>query len=153
MAIALNLTAPLKQDPESQQRLAQLAENFAEQVQPLMDAALAESETVHFARVVVIGNQYLQILTEFDGDPLLYTEFFRTKLGPVFEQVFSLVEGAPAWDQLNTPDGFFKYTQSLNLPSLGASTVGNEGRGYLFSALGDATVQELKLKLNRPAPG
>ncbi len=145
MAIALNLTAPLKQDPESQQRLRQLAADFTEKVQPALDAALARSEIVHFARVLVIGEgQYLQVLTEFDGDPLQYTEFFRRELGPIFEVIFSLVEGAPPWDELNNANSFSEYTSQLNLQSLGTSTVGNEGRGYLFSAYGDSTVRELK---------
>jgi hypothetical protein len=47
MAIALNMTAPLKQDPESQERLQQLASSFADKVQPAIDAALSRSETVH----------------------------------------------------------------------------------------------------------
>jgi hypothetical protein len=145
MAIALNLTAPLKQDPESQQRLRQLAADFAEKVQPALDAALARSEIVHFARVLVIGEgQYLQVLTEFDGDPLQYTEFFRRELGPIFEVIFSLVEGAPPWEELNNANSFSEYTGQLNVKSLGTSTVGNEGRGYLFSAYGDSTVRELK---------
>jgi hypothetical protein len=147
MAIALNLTAPLKQDAESQARLKHLVDNFATAVQPLMDAALRESERVHFARVVVIHNQYVQVLTEFDGDPLEYTEFFRLKLGDVFQQLFSLVDGAPPWDELNNELRFMEYTQSLNLPSLGESTVGNDGRGYLFSAVGNATVGELRARL------
>lgn len=155
MAIALNLTAPLKQDAESQQRLQQLAASFAEQVQPALDAALARSEIVHFARVLVVGkNEYIQVLTEFDGDPLLYTEFFRKELGPVFEAIFSLVEGAPPWEELNNPNGFYEYTSGLNVKSLGTSTVGNEGRGYLFSAFGDTTVREIKSQLRRqPATG
>lgn len=67
MALGLNFTAPLKQDPESQQRLQQLAAAFAEQVQPMIDTALAKSELVHFARILVIDNKYIQVLTEFDG--------------------------------------------------------------------------------------
>lgn len=147
MAIALNLTAPLKQDPESQQRLKQLDANFAEQVQPTVDAALAKSGTVHFARVLVIDNKYIQVLTEFDGDTMQYTEFFRKELGPIFQVIFSLVEGAPPWEELNNPNSFFEYTHRLNVPCLGTSTVGNEGRGYLFSAFGDMTVREIKSRL------
>ncbi|SBW22929.1 hypothetical protein FDG2_3321 [Candidatus Protofrankia californiensis] len=150
MAIALNLTAPLKQDPESQQRLQQIAATFADGVQPVIDAALAKSETVHFARVLVIDNKYIQVLTEFDGDTMAYTEFFRKNLGPVFETIFSLVESAPSWAELNNPDAFFKFTHELNLKALGRSTVGNEGRGYLFSAIGDTTVREINSSLNRP---
>jgi len=152
MATALNLTVPLKQDPETQRKLEQLAATFADTVQPAIDAALARSQLVHFARILVIGNRYLQVLTEFDGDPLLYTEFFRKELGEVFKQVFSLVEGAPSWDELDNPNDFFEFTSRHNLKSLGTSTVGNEGRGYLFSAFGDTTVREIKAQLDQRGP-
>jgi hypothetical protein len=144
MATALNLTAPLKQDPESQERLQQVVNNFTDQIQPLVDAALTEVETVHYARVVVVDNKYIQVLTEFDGEADEYAEFFRQKTGQLFKLVFSLVEGAPPWEELDNPNSFFEYVNSLNLHSLGTSTVGNEGRGYLFSAFGDATVREIK---------
>jgi hypothetical protein len=41
MALSINLTAPIRQDPESQQRLQHLTGVFAKQVQPVIDAALA----------------------------------------------------------------------------------------------------------------
>jgi hypothetical protein len=151
MAIALNMTAPLKQDAESQQRLQGLAAVFATQVQPAIDAAMGQSEIVHFARVLVIDNKYIQVLTEFDGDPMQYTEFFRQQLGPIFEQIFSLVEGAPPWEELNTPNAFFEYTHGLNLKALGSQTVGGQDRGYLFSAFGDTTVRELKAAVAKAA--
>ena len=153
MAIALNLTMPLKQDPETQQRLQQLAATFSQTAQPAIDAALSGSQIVHFARLLVIDNKYIQILTEFDGDPMQYTEFFRKELGPVFQLVFSLVEGAPSWDDLNNPNSFYEFTHGYNLTSLGTSTVGNQGRGYLFSAFGDLTVREIRQRLNLPAAG
>jgi hypothetical protein len=147
MATALNLTAPLKQDAESQQRLQQVISDFAEQIQPLVEAALTAVETVHYARVVVIDNKYIQVLTEFDREADEYAEFFRQQTGELFKLVFSLTEGAPPWEELDNPDRFFEYVNSLNLNSLGEATVGNEGRGYLFSAYGDATVPEIKSSL------
>jgi hypothetical protein len=147
MAIALNFTVPLKQDPQSQESLRHLVASFAQDVQPALDAALSRSQIVHFARILVIDNRYMQVLTEFDGDPMDYTEFFRKQLGPVFQAIFALAEGAPPWDELNNPNSFYEYTRNLNLPSLGTSTVGNEGRGYLFSAVGDTTVRELQAAL------
>jgi len=63
MATALNFTVPLKQDPQSQESLGHLVTSFAQEVQPAIDAALARSQIVHFARIVVIDNQYLQVLT------------------------------------------------------------------------------------------
>jgi hypothetical protein len=149
MAIALNLTVKLKQDAESLTRLEQLGKAFPTQVQPLMDRALADSERVHFARVVVIDNTYLQVLTEFDGDPLEYTTFFLEELGPIFREIFSLVEDAPPWQELQEPNRFFEYTSSRNLRSLGEST--DPGRGYLFSAIGDTTVKELRASGAVPA--
>jgi hypothetical protein len=147
MAVALNLTIPLKQDPESQEKLKQLATSFATTVQGPIDRALTVSRIVHFARIVVIEEEqrgrYLQVLTEFDGDPQAYTEFFRINLGPVFEQIFALAEGAPPWEELNTPEAFYEYSHGLNLKSLGQSTNPDDDGGYLFSVAGDKTVHEL----------
>lgn len=149
MAIALNLTAPIKQDEDTRNRLQHLAETFADEVQPALDAALARSEIVHFARVLVIDGKYLQVLTEFDGDPQAYTEFFRKELGPIFRIIFSLVDGAPPWDELDDPNNFYEYTSGLDLKSLGTSTSGDEDRGYLFSSIGDMTVREIKSQAAR----
>jgi hypothetical protein len=151
MAIALNMTVPLKQDAESQQKLQGLIATFADNVQPAIDRALSGSEIVHFARVLVIDNKYLQVLTEFDGDPMQYTEFFRQQLTEVFKTIFSLVEGAPPWDELNDPTAFFKFSHDLNLKALGRSSAGDD-RGWLFSAVGDTTVREIKTALRQPAP-
>jgi len=151
MPIALNMTAPLKQDAESQAQVAAFAASFESDVQPRMEEALAESETVHFARVLVLGDppRYLQVLTEFDGDPLEYTTFFLEELGPVFKAIFELVEDAPPWEELQEPNRFFEYTSSKNLRALGTSS--DPKRGYLFSALGDVTVKELKAAIATPA--
>jgi hypothetical protein len=150
MASSLNFTAPLKQDPESQERLQRLAAVFADQVQPQIDAALAKSELVHFARILILDNKYIQVLTEFDGDPMAYTEFFRTELPAVFEQIFSLVEGAPPWRELDNPNNFYEYTHSFNLKALGESVDACYDHGYLFSAFGDATVREIKERIESP---
>jgi hypothetical protein len=149
MAIALNLTVKVKQDPATLAQLDQLAAAFPTMVQPLMDQALAASERVHFARVLVIDRTYLQVLTEFDGDPLEYTTFFLEKLGPVFKAIFALVENAPPWEELQDPNRFFEYTSSKNLRALGDSA--DPKRGYLFSALGEKTVKELKALTAAPA--
>lgn len=154
MTVALNLTAPLKQDEESQRQIRQLADDFATEVQPAVDRALAESHLVHFARVLVIDGKYIQVLTEFDGDPVEYTDFFRLKLGPVFKKIFSLVEGAPPWEKLDTRDAFHKYTSSLNLKALGRSGAdGEPDRGFLFRAYGDATVKDIQEALGGRADG
>ena len=147
MPTALNLTAPLKQDQASQAAIAALKARFADEIQPLMDAALAKSGLVHFARVLVIDNRYLQVLTEFDDDPIKYTEFFRQELHDVFKLVFSLVEGAPPWEELDDELAFYEYTQELNLPALGETVRDDVNRGYLFAAFGDMSVKEIKRQL------
>ncbi|HLL32086.1 MAG TPA: hypothetical protein VK403_13940, partial [Allosphingosinicella sp.] len=80
MITALNMTVPLKQDPESLAKLQKLKEVFADHIQPEIDRALRKSKIVHFARVLVIHDKFLQVITEFDGDPEEYTEFFRREL-------------------------------------------------------------------------
>jgi hypothetical protein len=152
MATALNLTVRLKQDEQTLATLKGLKDTFAERVQPMMDAALAESERVHFARVLVIEDKYLQVLTEFDGDRYEYTTFFLTKLGPVFKVIFELVEDAPPWAELKEENAFYEYTSSKNLPSLGKAAGDEPERGYLFSAVGEATVEEIKAALDGAQP-
>jgi hypothetical protein len=148
MATALNMTMPLKQDPESQAKLASLAEHFASGPQKLVDAALAKSEIVHYARFLVIDNKYIQVLTEFDGEKEEYTEFFRKELTEVFRLVFSLVEGVPPWEEINDPDTFFKVARSFNLRGLGDSVENDPQQGYLFCAYGNTTVREIKQGLS-----
>ena len=91
MITALNMTMPIKQDAETQQELKKLKAIFADHVQPKIDEALKKSELVHFARVLVIDDKYIQVITEFDGDKENYTEFFRTELNEVFKAIFALL--------------------------------------------------------------
>ncbi len=60
MATALNMTMKLKQDAASQAKLTGLSAVFAQKVQPAIDAALRQSQIVHYARVLVIDNQYIR---------------------------------------------------------------------------------------------
>jgi hypothetical protein len=153
MTTALNLTCPLKQDAASQQQLQQLKEHFAEVAQPAIDAALAKSHIVHFARVLVIDDKYIQVITEFDGDKNAYTEFFRRELPGVFKAIFDLVEGAPPWDELNNTTKFFEVASGLNVRALGNSSDGDPEVGYLFSAVGDKTVREIQDSLQQSSTG
>jgi len=153
MTHALNMTIPLKQDPESQKKLQELKRDFATKYQPKMDKALRDSEIVHFARVVVIGDKFLQVITEYEGDHKGYTEFFRKALPEVFDAIFSLAEGAPGFGQLDE-QSFFKISKSLQHRSLGESTDGEEDgqgntEGYLFSAYGDRSVKEILKQLKK----
>ncbi len=143
MITALNMTVPLKQDPESQARLQKLKELFADHIQPEIDRALRKSKMVHFARVLVIHDRFLQVITEFDGDPEEYTEFFRRELPHVFKPIFELAEGAPPWDELNDQDSFFEASKHLNVKALGRSEDGREEQGWLFSYF-PKTVREIE---------
>jgi hypothetical protein len=152
MTHALNLTLPIKQDAETQAKLKHLTEIFAAQVQPVIEAALKESRLVHFARVVVIDNKYIQVITEYEGPHQEYTEFFRRKLAPIFGAIFSLAEGVP--DVSNT-NAFFEFSRDHNIRSLGNSTDGSTGfdgkpAGWLFSAYNHKTVEEILGALEQP---
>jgi hypothetical protein len=151
MARALNLTLPIKQDPETLKKLEHVKSVFATEIQPKMDEALRKSQIVHSARVLVIDNKYLQVITEYDGDPKEYTEFFRQALPDVFTVLFSLAEGAPAFGDLDELS-FFQLNQGCDLSALGASPQGfkdlhGQDKGYLFSAYRDTTVKEILPKL------
>jgi hypothetical protein len=147
MAIALNMTMPIKQDSQTQATLQELKASFAQEVQPAIEAALRESEIVHFARVLVIDDKYIQVITEFDGDPQDYTEFFRVKLPGVFKAIFSVVEGVPSWEEMNNANTFFEIARGFNLKALGADPGNNPTQGYLFSAYGDEEVRTIKALL------
>jgi pyruvate/2-oxoglutarate dehydrogenase complex dihydrolipoamide acyltransferase (E2) component len=157
MITALNMTVPLKQDPESLAKLQQLKALFADHIQPEIDRALRKSKIVHHARVLVIHDRFLQVITEFDGDPEEYTEFFRRELPHVFKPIFELAEGAPPWDELNDQDSFFEASKHLNVKALGRSEDGREEQGWLFSYF-PGTVREIEESLSgggeseNPAP-
>lgn len=153
MAHALNLTLRIAQDAVTQKRLAYIAAIFPTEIQPKIDRALRESQRVHFARVLVIDNSYLQVITEYDGTHTDYTEFFRQQLPDVFKMLFSLAEDPPPPEVMDDDKKFFEFSKSLQIRSLGNST--NEDKdqeghvaGYLFSAYGDREVKEIQALLN-----
>jgi len=153
MAHALNLTLPIKQDPENLAKLQQLKKDFATKIQPAIDKALRESQIVHCARVVVIDDKYLQVLTEYDGDHKAYTEFFRRELPEVFAALFALAEGAPSFGTLDE-NSFFQLAKSVHRRSLGESAdgqtdVAGQSEGYLFSAYGTRSVKSILAKLRQ----
>jgi hypothetical protein len=156
MPHTLNMTVPLKQDPESLAALQDLKANFATVAQSAIDAALAKSQLVHFARVVVIEDKYLQVLTEYDGEVEIYTEFFRKELQGVFKLIFSLADDVPPWDEMNNPDTFFEVSAKFNVSSLGTSKENIPHEGYLFSAYPHKQVTEIQAALAaaaKHAPG
>jgi len=145
----LNLTLPIKQDPDTMARLKHLAEVFPIEIQPKIDRALRESKLVHFARVLVIDNKYIQVITAYDGDHQEFTAFFRRALKPIFAQIFSLADGAPDTDD---PAAFFGFSRKANIRSLGRAAddaLDMEGHpaGWLFSAYDHRPVKELLPKL------
>jgi hypothetical protein len=151
MTHALNLTLPIKQDAATQARLKDLEDNFAEKVQPAIEAALKKSRIVHFARVVVIDNKYIQVITEYEGSHQEYTEFFRRELTPVFAAIFSLADGLP---DVNNPNKFFDFSASHNQRSLGKATddatdINGRSSGWLFSAYDHMTVEDILTKLGK----
>lgn len=147
MPHALNMTMPLKQDFQSQRKLDDLKVKFGGAIQQAIGEALAKSNLVHFARVLVIDNKYIQVLTEYDGDKRVYAEFFLTELPSVFEAIFELVEDVPPWSELGMNQNLFvQVSQSFNLRALGTKVDDNEA-GWLFSAFGNKTVNDIKLAL------
>jgi hypothetical protein len=147
MTSALNLTLKIKQTPEILARLKLVKDGFANGIQPKIDAALRKSEIVHFARVLVIDDLYIQVLTEFDGDRRAYTEFFRQELQDVFATVLPLAENPPTEAQLNSEDEFFKYIKNANLAALGTDGLdhedGGKDEGFFFSAYPGVLVKEI----------
>lgn len=146
MTHALNLILPIKQDAETQAKLKGLAEIFADQVQPKIEEALRQSRIVHFARVVVIDNKYIQVITEYEGPHQEYTEFFRRALTPVFAKIFELAEGAP---DVSDTAAFWEYAKNHNYRSLGratddSTTFGGDPAGWLFSAYDHKTVKDIQ---------
>jgi len=152
MAHALNFVIPIKQDPETLGRLAQLESVFSQQIQQKIDETLQKSGIVHFARLFVIDHKYLLVITEYDGDDFAYTEFFRNELKDVFGLLFSLSGKAPPLEVIENEDKFREFAKGLHIPSLGKSKTGDtdfEGNpvGYLFSAYGNRKVRDILAKL------
>lgn len=150
MPTALNMTLPLKQDFQSQRKLEELKANFPNGIQQAIDAALKKSTIVHFARVLVIENKYIQVLTEFDGDKKVYALFFLRELPTVFQAIFELAEGVPSWEDLSaSEDLFYEVSQSFNIRGLGKKD-DDPSAGWLFSAFGNTSVKEIGLALKKP---
>ena len=149
MTHALNLTLPIKQDAETQAKLQGLVEIFESKVQPAIEQALQESHIVHFARVLVIDNKYIQVITEYEGPHQEYTEFFRRALTPVFGAIFALADGAP---DVKDTNAFWEFAKKHNIHSLGKSNGGSTDfdgypAGWLFSAYGHKTVEQIQAAL------
>ncbi|MFZ1219824.1 MAG: hypothetical protein WAO00_11050 [Chthoniobacterales bacterium] len=156
MTSALNLTLKIKQTPETLAKLQAIKAGFAHGIQQKIDAALRDSQIVHYARVLVIDDLYIQVITEFDGDKKAYTEFFRAKLPDVFATIFSLAENPPTAADLVDPDAFYRFSRDKNLSALGTDGLTEEDRGsakdegFFFCAYPSVLVKDI-LAANPPA--
>ena len=142
MAHSLNLTIRIKQDGDTLARLAEFKNSFPA-LQGRIATAMKKSCILHFARVVVIEDKYLQVLTEYDGDRQQYTEFFRKELPDIFNAVFSLADDVPTPQELSDPDLFFNYSKGKDIHPLGVSTSGDPTDNWVFSAYGNRTVRQI----------
>jgi hypothetical protein len=146
MTHALNLTLPIKQEADTQQKLQELKAIFADHVQGPISEALTQSGLVHFARVLVIDDKYIQVITEYEGSHQEYTEFFRRALTPIFAKIFVLADGAPDVDDTAA---FWEFSMKHNIRSLGNSVDGsttfdNKPAGWLFSAYDHRPVRQIR---------
>jgi hypothetical protein len=139
----LNVTLPLKQDADSQAKIKALGEQFATVYWPKVRKVLSDSKMVYYARFVIVGDppRYLQILTEYDSDFRIYTDYFADNLQDFFSAVFAVVEGAPPPGTPITREFVYKLVQNFDLPCLGQ---------VWFSAFGELTVKEIQQKLAQP---
>ncbi|MBI1869242.1 MAG: hypothetical protein HYS06_13275 [Methylocystis sp.] len=149
MTHGLNLTLPIKQDAATQAALQELKDKFPT-IQSTIGAALAKFHRVHFARVCVVDNKYIQVITEYEGAHDEYIEFFRRELTPIFEKIFALAD-VPA-DVVQDPDKFRDYSVSRQIRSLGTAEDGavdfaGKPSGWLFSAYNYKTVEDIQAAL------
>jgi hypothetical protein len=68
---------------------------------------------------------------------------FRQELPDVFETTFSLVDGVPAWEELNDEATFYEVSKRFNLRALGNPTSSDTDAGYMFSAYPNAHVKQI----------
>src|SRR5262245_27081872 len=129
----LTLTLPLKQDAESQQKLAQLQKHVfnTPEFKKKISAALNESETVYFARFIVIDNKYIQINTTFDGDDREYAIYFFEKLRDVYKPVYELVEQGPTGADFNL-ENYLSFNEAHKLEPF-----------FSYSAFPDKTLTDI----------
>lgn len=133
----LNLTLPLKQDATSQTGVTALVKALEAEASPVkkqIEVALTKSQIVHFARFVLIGRQYLQVITTYDGSEDSYADFFFNELNEVFQKVYEFVEGAPIGANF-TLDNFRTFN---TIPAHQPTPF------FLYSANPDKTVKTIK---------
>jgi hypothetical protein len=117
-----------------------------------IEDAARRSKIVHFARIVVIHDKYIQVLTEYDGSHEEYAEWFRKNLNDLFKEVFSFADVSVDWATVNNQAAFYEVSKTLQIRSLGDSIYGDKDfdgnlEGYLFSAYKDREVKDILPKL------
>ena len=108
---------------------------------PVVSKVLGDSNMVHHARFTVLGNppRYLQILTEYDTEFRVYTDFFADNLKDFFKVVFALVEGVPPPGGDISREDVYKLVGAFDVPCLGHNH---------FTSFGGRTVKEIKEKFD-----
>jgi hypothetical protein len=148
MTHALTLTLPIKQDPASLAALQKLKDDFVK-LQPTIAAAMLKSQILHFARVAVIDDKYIQVITEYEGPHTEYIEFFRAELTQVFAAIFAIADAPPG--TVEDPNKFRAFTKSRQIRSLGVADddsrdMDGNPSGWLFSAYQYRVGDQLKYR-------
>jgi len=109
-----------------------------EALQRRTDEALKELHFVHFARFLPTrDNQYLLVITEFDGDLEPYVMDFAASISEVFSAILAFVKDAPPLPVHEHPDEFWAFIQKNN------KVLGTFNQWALYSSYPDKTVLDI----------
>lgn len=93
---------------------------------PRIQWALDDSRHVHMAWFELTeDDRALALRTVYDGDFDAYIQHFALKVGDLFDQLFSCIEGGPPLPVAENPDAFVETIRRYNRKPLG---------GYFYSA-------------------
>lgn len=148
----LNLFIPIRQNDDGIAKLRELERRFATDDQQKIEEAAQASNILHFLRIVNLDDKYLCVITEYDGDHLEYSEYFRKNLNDLFKYIFEMADIDVNWDEINQEIPFYHAAKKFHRPSMGRSTYGEIGpdqepAGYLFSAYDNKSVEDIKAAL------
>jgi hypothetical protein len=122
------LTFPLKSPAD--------AKELAEQLPPLMPGIFQAQDaigTIHSSRFTILDEKTLLFLGDFDGELGALMAALAKGAGPVFDAIFSHVEGPPPTPVANNAEAFVEWAADHLLHA-----------ATLFSAYPDVTVKEIK---------
>ena len=83
-----------------------------------INVALDKTGIVHFARFTFIDKTRLGVFTSYDGDLDSYLNDFAIHVGPLLDQVFEFVDGAPPRPVLEHRQEFIDFVKQHDLPVL-----------------------------------